>query len=224
MSKGTEAMLELGANVVAPTVALLVLSDEARLGPVLGLVVALAFPFAHAARGVAREGRFSPLTVLAVVSVALTGGIGLLELDARWFAVKEALVPTAIGLATLGSLRSPWPVVETILWRVLDEERVVRALVARGTRARFERRIARTTLAFGGLFAGSGLSSFLLARYLVVSSSGTPAFNEELGRFTALSFPVVAVPVTIGMVIALRILLAGIEEDTGQLVDDLLMT
>lgn len=222
MSSQREALLEIGLNIVAPTVVLVFLSGEDRLGPVVGLVLALAFPLVHAALSLARTGRFSPLTVLAVGSVVLTGGIGLLELDVRWFAWKEALVPAVLAVATVVSVRTPWPVVPTILWRVLDAERVHAALEARGSRARFEERIQRATWGFAAIFGASAALTFALARTLVTSPTGSVAFNEELGRFTALSFPAVALPITLAMVVVLRSLLTGLEEDTGAEIDDLL--
>lgn len=224
MNQNREAILEIVLNIVAPTVVLLFLSTEERLGPELGLLLALTFPILHAIQSVARLGKISPLTVIAVVSVLLTGGIGLLELDVRWFALKEAVVPALLAAFTVVSSKTPWPVVPTILWRVLDAERVRAALAERGSTARFDARVRRTTWIFGAIFASSAALTFGLARYMVTSPSGTEAFNTELGQFTALSFPVVAVPITVAMAIVLRALLIGIEEDTGIEIDDLLAT
>jgi hypothetical protein len=36
--------------------------------------------------------------------------------------------------------------------------------------------------------------NYLLATWIVVSPAGTAAFNEELGRLTLLSYPVIALP------------------------------
>lgn len=222
MSEGREAALEIGLNVVAPTIVLVFLSGEDRLGPAPALVLALAFPLLHAARALLRRGGVSPLTVIAVVSVLLTGGIGLLALDARWFALKEAAVPALLGVAAVASIRTPWPLIPTLLGRVLDGDRLHAALVERGTADRAQQRMVRATWAFGALFLLSAVLTFALARFLVISPSGTAAFNEELGRFTAWSFPAVGLPVTGGMVVALRALLLGLEEDAGRPIDDLL--
>ncbi len=43
------------------------------------------------------------MVILGIVSVLLTGGIGVLELDTQWLAVKEALIPGIIGVVVLGS-------------------------------------------------------------------------------------------------------------------------
>jgi hypothetical protein len=51
--------------------------------------------------------------VLGLVSILLTGGIGLLQLDTRWLAVKEAAIPGLIGLAVLMSTRTRYPLVKT---------------------------------------------------------------------------------------------------------------
>ena len=52
--------------------------------------------------------------------------------------------------------------------------------------------------------------------------AGTAAFNEELGRMTALSFPVIAVPATLVMIGAMLYLFRGIRQLTGLNLDDIL--
>jgi hypothetical protein len=47
--------------------------------------------------------------MLGFVSVLLTGGIGLLQLDPKWIAVKEAAVPAVIGLAGRAVAAHPLP-------------------------------------------------------------------------------------------------------------------
>ncbi len=68
----------------------------------------------------------------------------------------------------------------------------------------------------------SAVGNYALARYLVVSPAGTPAFNEELGRLTALSFPVLMVPMMLGMAWVLKGVLDALEELSGKEVDELL--
>ena len=217
-----ETWIELALNVVAPTVVLLFLSDEDRLGPELGLVFGLSFPLAHAAWSRWRGAEISPLSVLAVISVVLTGGIGLLKLDARWFAVKEALVPLVMAAFTWGSRWTSYPVVDTLLWRLLDKEAVSRHLAEKGAQDALRPMLDRVTVWFVGGFFYSAVVSFALARYLVTSPAGTVTFNEELGRFTFVSFPVVAIPMTVAMGLALNRMLTGLETATGQEIDDLL--
>ena len=217
-----ETWIELGLNVVAPTVALLFLSDEDRLGPELGLAIGLSFPLMHVVYSRIKGASMSPLSVLALIGVLLTGGIGVLRLDARWFAVKEAVVPLVMGAFTLVSRSTPWPVVDTLVWRMLDLDKVQQALADKGHPGALQPLVDRVTWWFIGGFGYSAVVSFFLARYLVTSPAGTVAFNEELGRFTFISFPVVAVPMTIAMGFALNGMLNQLETLTGQEIDDLL--
>ena len=46
----------------------------------------------------------------------------------------------------------------------------------------------------GGSFFFSAAMNYALATWIVVSPAGTTAFNEELGRLTLLSDPMIAVP------------------------------
>lgn len=220
-ASGRETLVELVCNVVAPTVVLLFLSGADRLGPALGVVVALAFPLGHAAATVARTRTASPLTLIAVVGVLLTGGIALLELDVRWFALKEALVPALFGVGVTLSAGTRWSVLEVMLARVLHGERVREALDERGTTARFAARLAQSTRRVGALFLASSALTLVLARWMVTSPTGTEDFAAELGRYTAMSFPAVGLPTALGMALVLRALLAGLEEDTGREIDDL---
>ena len=45
-----------------------------------------------------------------------------------------------------------------------------------------------------GTFLFSSVMNYLLARWVVTSPAGTEAFNNELGRMTLLSYPVIAIP------------------------------
>ncbi len=214
--------IELLLNVVAPTVVLVFLSGEDRLGPALGLVVGLSFPLLHAGWSRWRGDPVSPLSLLAVVSVVLTGGIGLLRLDARWFAVKEALLPVVMAAFTWASRYTPWPVVDTLIFRLLDEHKVRRVLRESGRTDALDPLLDRVNRWFVGCFFYSAVASYALATALVVSPTGTVAFNEEVGKFTFLSFPVVALPMTVAMGFALNSMLNGLEQATGLEVDDLL--
>ncbi|KFK47886.1 MFS transporter, partial [Vibrio vulnificus] len=56
-----------------------------------------------------RNKKFNFISALGFVSVLLTGGIGLLELDTKWLALKEAVSPGLIGLAVFGSTFTRYP-------------------------------------------------------------------------------------------------------------------
>jgi hypothetical protein len=68
------------------------------------------------------------------------------------------------------------------------------SLDERGNRHAFENSLRNATRMLGGSFFFSSAMNYFLATWIVTSPSGTAAFNEELGRLTLLSYPMIAVP------------------------------
>jgi len=107
--------IDLLVSIVIPSVILMKLSGDEYLGSVMALVIGLAFPLSWGLFELIRYRKYNFIAVLGLISVGLTGGIGLLELDAGWLAVKEAAVPALIGIAVLISTRTRYPLVKTLL-------------------------------------------------------------------------------------------------------------
>jgi len=215
--------LSLIVNIAVPAVILMKFSTEETLGPVGGLVAALAFPLTWGIVDLVRDRRWNFISILGVISILLTGGIGLLELDPRWVAVKEAAVPGIIGLAVVLSLKTPYPVVRSLLYneRVIQVDKVESALDARGSRAAFEGCLVTASWLLAASFFVSSILNFVLAKVIVKSPAGTTAFNEELGRMTALSYPVIVIPSMAVMMIALWYLFKSIRRHTDLTVEDI---
>lgn len=88
-------------------------------------------------------GHIALIATLGLVSPLLTGGIGLPHFDAGWVAVKEVAAPGLIGIAVIGSLRTRYPFIRTLLLSpsVVDVARVQAGLAERGAKAAFEERL-----------------------------------------------------------------------------------
>ena len=215
--------LSLIVNIAIPAVILMKFSTEATLGPVGGLVAALAFPLTWGIVDLVRDRRWNFISFLVVISILLSGGIGLLELDPKWVAVKEAAVPGIIGLAVVLSLKTPYPVVRSLLYneRVIQVDKVEAALDAHGSRSEFERSLVTASWLLAASFFLSSILNFVLAKIVVRSPAGTTAFNEELGRMTALSYPVIVIPSMAMMMIALWYLFKSIRRHTDLGVEDI---
>ena len=158
-------------------------------------------------------------------AVLLTGGISLLELDAKYIAIKEAAIPGLLGLATLGSLYTRWPLVRTLLYndRILDTAKIARALEGRGNLTAFDRALQHASWMIAGSFFLSSALNYILAKVLLQSPPGTEAFNAELGKMTALSFPVIALPATIILMAALFFLFHRIGKLTGLKLEEVIV-
>ena len=73
-----------------------------------------------------------------------------------------------------------------------------------------------TNQLLAGSFFLSSILNYLLAKWILVSPPGTTAYNEELGRMTALSYPVIALPSMVLMMAALWYLFSQIGKLTGE--------
>src|SRR5690606_476306 len=93
--------VDLLVSIVIPSVILMTVSGVARLGPHQAVIIALAVPLGWGLFRLIRFRKCNFIAVLGLVSVFLSGGIGLLPLDPQWLGVKEAPVPWVIGLAVL---------------------------------------------------------------------------------------------------------------------------
>lgn len=215
-------LLEISVTLLIPSLILMQLSKPEHLGAAGALLLALALPIGWGLRELAMNRKFSLFAALGVVSLLLTGGIGLLELDTRWLAVKEAAIPAVLGLVVAASALTRKPLVRVLLYTplLLDTEKIDAALAARGNLAAFEARLRAATWMLSGSFAFSAAMNFALATWIVTSPSGSAAFNEELGRLTLLSYPMIALPATLMMLGVLWYLARGIKALAGLTLND----
>lgn len=195
-AKPNNPLIDLLVTIVIPSVILMKFSGEADLGAVRALLLALAFPLAWGARDMIRRRKVNLFAVLGLVSILLTSGIGLLELDRQWLAVKEAAIPGLIGLVVIVSARTRYPLIRTLFYNpaLIDVARVRQNLATRGTARAFEARLQAANWQLGGTLSFSAGMNYWLATWIVNSPAGSPAFNEELGRLTLISYPMIAIP------------------------------
>ncbi|KGY14454.1 MFS transporter [Vibrio tubiashii] len=195
-TKKSNPLFEILFNVIIPSIILMKLSGDEYLGTAMALVVALLFPIVYGGMDLIRNKKFNFIAALGFVSVLLTGGIGLLELDTRWLAVKEALIPGLIGLAVLGSTFTRYPLMQKMVLNdtVLNLEVITERLKENGKTEAFDRCLMSSNYLFASTFAFSSAMNYFLATWIVTSPAGTPEFNEELGKLTLYSYPMIAIP------------------------------
>lgn len=98
---------------------------------------------------------------------------------------------------------------------LMNVECIQENLDARDNRGAFDVRLKAATWMLAGAFFFSSSMNYLLATWIVTSPAGTPAFNEELGRLTLLSYPMIALPSTLIMMAALYYLARSIRQLAG---------
>lgn len=195
-AKKPNPLFEILFNVFIPSFILMKFSGDEHLGTTMALVVALLFPIIYGGMDLVRNKKFNFISALGFISVLLTGGIGLLELDTRWLALKEALIPGLIGLAVLGSTFTRYPLMQKLVLNdtVLNLALINQRLKENGKTDAFERCLMSSNYLFASTFAFSSAMNYFLATWIVTSPSGTAAFNEELGKMTLYSYPMIAIP------------------------------
>lgn len=200
--KKQSPFIDLMVSIILPSVILMKFSGEDRLGPTGALLLALSFPVIWGLYDLFKNGVRNYVAILGVVSVLLTGSIGLLKLDPQWLAVKEAAIPLCIGIGVLVANFFGFPLIRKLLYNpnVMQVERVDQALIKRGNQQQFLKRLDRANTFFAGTFFFSAIANYVLAKLVVTSESGTEAFNNELGRMTLLSYPVIAIPSILMMI------------------------
>lgn len=216
--------VDLLISIIIPSVILMKFSGNEHLGATWALVIGLAFPLGWGLWELVRYRKYNFIAVLGVISVGLTGGIGLLALDAKWLAIKEAAIPAIIGLAVLISTRTRFPLVRTLLYNpaVLHVDKIQRRLKEQGTEAEFDARLLKATYFLAGTFLFSSVMNYILAKWIVTSPSGTSAFNEELGRMTLVSYPMIAIPSMVMMMAIFYYLWRTIRRLTGFTLEEVL--
>ena len=218
-------VVDMLISIVIPSVILMKFSGDDALGVTAALILALSFPLCWGALELLKHDRFNFFALLGLVSVGLTGGIGLLQLDQQWLAVKEAAIPGLIGIAVLASTWTRYPLIRTLLFNpsIINVARVEQKLEETRTSDLFEIRMQKATYLLSGTFFFSSLVNYMLASWIVTSPTGSAAFNEELGRLTLLSYPMIALPATLMMMAILYYIWRTVHGMTGLSMEELLV-
>lgn len=224
--KRENLLLSIAFNIVIPLLILTKLSGPDRLGPVVALIVGLSFPLGYGIWDLLNRKQINFVSLLGLVSVGLSGTFGLVEVDPFWLAVKEASIPLVIGVMVLATFRTKRPLIKTFLYnpQILNTELIDRKLEETNTRGTFNRIFLFCNWLLVLSFGLSAILNFVLARIIVTThpAEDLAAFNAELGKMNALSWPVIAIPSTLIMMLALWKLISGLTHLTGLKLEDMM--
>ena len=209
-------------NIVIPVVIMSYASSDEYLGPAWSIVVALAFPIGYGLWDLKASGKVNAFSILGIVSVVLTGGISLLELPAEYIAIKEAAIPACIGIAVIITQFTDKPLVKILVLndQIINWPHLNAVLDKQGKRDLFEKKVANSSYIVASSFFLSAVLNYVLAKVILVSPPGTTEYTEELGRMTALSYPVIVIPSMILLITALWYLFAQIKKITGEDIEE----
>jgi len=224
--------LNIGFNIAAPSILLIkgrkifewFVSDAAQIHnlDVWIFAAALAFPLVYGVYDLASRRKWNIFSIIGLLSVVLTGGIGMLKFSREWMIVKEGAVPLVLGAVVLVTAATRKPLAKIILMNesVVNVGKIDAALAERGTSTAFDAALKKATYLVAASFILSSALNFGLAAWIYQSEPGTEAFNAEVGKMTALSFPVIVLPTMAILVYAMYKLFGAITECTGLSVED----
>ena len=217
--------VDLIVSIIIPSIILMKFSGEDQLGPAGALIIALAFPIVWGLYELLGNKKRNYIALLGIFSVLLTGGIGLLKIDAQWLAIKEAAIPLILGIGVLVANKLGFPIVRKLLFnpKLMNVDRIESALAQNNNKPEFEKKLDKANLFFAGTFLFSAIMNYVLAKAIVTSESGSPAFNEELGKMTLLSYPVIAIPSTLMMLAIFYFIWRTVSSLTGLKLEEVLV-
>jgi len=222
-SGSSRIFVDLVVCMLIPTLILKKLSGDDMLGPNYALIAALSLPLLVGLWGFISERKIGFVPALGFISILLTGSIGILKLPKEYIAYKEALIPGLIAIATVVSTYTKYPLVRTFLYNdtFMDTNKVSTILAERQKTAEFDSMMVKATWLLASSFVLSSVLNFLLAKWIVVSESGTDAFNNELGTMNLYSYPVIVVPCMVITMFAMFYVFSNIKKLTGLKIEEL---
>ena len=222
--KKDNGLANLIINIVLPAMILMKGGKYLPLDAVQILLLALAFPFFYGLYDflIRKERNFIP--ILGFVSILLSGLVGVLELSREYIAIKEAAIPFIIGCVILASNYTSYPIAPKFLYNgdIFNKEAINNHLTDEG-KTDLDGRIKKASLYLFLSFMLSAFLNFVVAKYFIVSETGTPEFNDELGQMTLWSYPIIVAPSMIIMIAIIRYIYVSIKKLTGLTSDDIFL-
>lgn len=217
-------LANLAFNIIIPVVIMSYASAPEYLGPLWSIAVALAFPVGYGLYELLQTKKVNFFSVLGIISVLLTGGISLLKLPAEYIAIKEAAIPGLIGIAVLVTRYMKKPLIKILVLNdvIINWPKLNEALANINKTEEFEKKIGVSNYIVAASFFVSSVLNYGLAKWILVSEPGTVAYTEELGRMTALSYPVIVIPSMLMLITAIMYIFMQMKKITGQEVDTFL--
>jgi len=218
-------LADLLLTIILPSVILESMSKPERLGPAWALVVALILPLGFGVYCFVKKRGLNFFSVLGLVAILVTGGLGLLNLSAIWFAVKEAAFPVFLGLAFPLSYFWGKPLVSELLLnpQVINHALLQGSLDTAEKKLGFQRLLGQASWALAGTMMLSAVANAMLVLYYLEGTvPGTEEYTKAIGRQNWVGFIVIGVPMMAVTMTLLFWMLRRLQALTGLERDDLM--
>ena len=213
---------QLVVGFVIPTIVLLFLSGESRLGPLWAMVLALAFPLTLELYSLRIKRKPSLMSLFAIIGILVIGAISLLGLSEDWLALRRSIVYLAAALGLIIALHFKRDFVDRALAKVINMDMVHAAARKKGVEKQLARHINKTSYVFAAFLLVIGAISYIVTIVFITATTGSSEFNAQYAELRILSLLYVTLLFFVGMTALLMYLVAGIEKLTGIKTEELL--
>lgn len=231
--KRENPIYNLGFNILLPVIILnkgqsFFSSEKA---PVYVLIIALLFPFLYGLKDFITEKKINSISVIGLVSIALTGGLALLQLEGIYFAIKEAAIPLILALITVGSIFFQKPLASLLIFKssLFDIQKIEERLKENKTEKNFKKLMNFSTLILSASFVLSSILNFLIAIYVFKDMNPNmeenlkrQLINEQVADMTWMGYVFIALPLTLITGFLLWWILKQLKTLTGLTLEELM--
>jgi hypothetical protein len=169
-------------NIIIPVLVLNKLSDEKYLGPVNALIVSVIIPLGYGLYELIVHKKKNFISIIGLVSIALTGAIGLLELPPSYVAIKESFIPCLIGIIVLMLAKTKYAVFSKLIYsrQLIDVDKIEEVVNRENQQEEFKSLLVKSNILLSFSFFLSAILNYVLAVVVVKSDPGSIAYNNEL--------------------------------------------
>jgi len=200
-------------NIVIPVLILLKLGKTFNLSPLLTLIIALLFPLIYGLYQFSSRKDTNFFSILGFISILLTGIIGIIQLPAGYIIIKETSIPLIIAFIIIVFEIANFSLVKRFFNEILYIKTINKAFKQKNKS--FSKILKISAYLIALVFLISAILNYVLAKMIIKSPTGTQEFNQEIGKMLALSFPVIALPAVIMVILILVFLLIKIKKHTN---------
>jgi intracellular septation protein A len=195
-SSEKKGLLSLLYTVILPTLILIKGHSWAGLKPITTLLLALVFPIGFGLYHYWSTKHISILSLLGLVSVLFTGGVGLLHFPKNWMPIKEASISFIIGTYVLLTSGTSKNLMQSLICnpKFLNVEAIQTVLTAKNLQVTWQKLLRHCSYAIGSSFFISSILHYIITKHVLISEPGTTEFTQELGRIHFWSFLIISIP------------------------------
>ena len=213
---------QFAVGFVIPTIVLLTLSDESKLGPLLAMGLALLPPVVLELYSLITGRKASVISFVAIVGILLIGVISLFGLSEEWLGVRRAAIYLIGAIALAGLLLTRRDVVDKGLEKLIDMDAIGKVARKKKIERQLAQQVTRVAWLFAGLLLAMAIWSYILTIIVITAPAGSSEFNAEYAELRVLGIPLVTLPFVVGTTVLLMYLVGRIEKLTGIEVEKLL--